>query len=123
MENSATALHLPSNDPTAIAVASAIKVGDVEELKRLLGQQPDLAQARVVDESGAARSLIHVAAVWPGHFPNGARTIAMLIAAGADANAPVGSPRVKHAETPLHWAASSNDVAVLDAFAGRRRRY
>lgn len=115
MESSAATLHLPSNDPTAIAVASAIRAGDIGELKRLLEQQPDLAKARIVDESGTARSLLHVAADWPGHFPNGARTVAMLVAAGADANAPVGSPQVKHAETPLHWAASSNDVAVLDA--------
>lgn len=31
--------------------------------------------------------------------------------AGADVNAPVTGP---HAETPLHWAASSDDVEVLD---------
>jgi uncharacterized protein len=38
--------------------------------------------------------------------------IAALIQAGADVNARfVGS----HNETPLHWAASSNDVAAVDA--------
>src|SRR5204863_9776316 len=35
-----------------------------------------------------------------------------LIAAGADVNAQLIGP---HNETPLHWAASSDDVAVLDA--------
>jgi ankyrin repeat protein len=55
---------------------------------------------------------LHVATDWPGHFPNSAGTIAALIAAGADVNTPfVGS----HKETPLHWAASSDDVAALDA--------
>lgn len=36
----------------------------------------------------------------------------MLIAAGAEVNAQFTDP---HTETPLHWAASSDDVAVLDA--------
>jgi uncharacterized protein len=53
-----------------------------------------------------------VATDWPGHFPNGAATVALLVAAGVDVNARFRGP---HAETPLHWAASSNDVDVLDA--------
>jgi ankyrin repeat protein len=45
------------------------------------------------------------------HFPNNTQSVAALIAAGADVNAAfMGS----HAETPLHWAASTDDVAVLD---------
>lgn len=36
----------------------------------------------------------------------------MLVEAGADVNARFRGP---HEETPLHWAASSHDVAVLDA--------
>jgi ankyrin repeat protein len=38
--------------------------------------------------------------------------VAVLVAAGADVNARFAGP---HRETPLHWAASSNDVDVLDA--------
>jgi ankyrin repeat protein len=49
---------------------------------------------------------------WPGHFPNGAATVATLIAYGADVNARCTG---QHAEAPLHWAASSDDVSVLDA--------
>ena len=45
-------------------------------------------------------------------FPRGAETVAVLLAAEADVNARFRGP---HQETPLHWAASSNDVAVLDA--------
>jgi ankyrin repeat protein len=37
----------------------------------------------------------------------------MLIQAGADPNAPVEGSW--HSETPLHWAASSDDVEALDA--------
>ena len=58
------------------------------------------------------RSLLHVATDWPGHFPNGAATVAALVEAGADVNARFSGP---HTETPLHWAASSDDVDVLDA--------
>jgi hypothetical protein len=59
-----------------------------------------------------SRALLHVATDWPGHFPNVAATIAALVEAGADVNARFRGP---HAETPLHWAASSNDVEALDA--------
>jgi ankyrin repeat protein len=41
-----------------------------------------------------------------------AATVAALVEAGADVNARFTGP---HTETPLHWAASSGDVAVLDA--------
>lgn len=59
-----------------------------------------------------SRSLLHVATDWPGHFPNIAETIAVLVAAGADVNARFRGP---HEETPLHWSASSDDVEALDA--------
>jgi ankyrin repeat protein len=38
--------------------------------------------------------------------------VAALVAAGADVHARFTGP---HTETPLHWAASSDDVGVLDA--------
>jgi len=109
-------LNIPADDRIAVAIAAAIHGGDVEALQQLLRDKPELAKARIVDHRGVARTLLHIAADWPGHFPNGAQTVAILVAAGADVNAPVihanptGSP-----ETPLHWAASSDDVAVLDA--------
>jgi ankyrin repeat protein len=57
---------------------------------------------------------------WPGHFPNGPSTVATLIAAGADVNAGVIHPSPNASpETPLHWAASSDDVDVLDALLDR----
>jgi ankyrin repeat protein len=105
-------LNIAADDSQAIAVVAAIRSGDLAGLKRLLGENPDLATARIVDACGAARTLLHIAADWPGHFPNGAATVALLIAAGAEVTAPMIGP---HSETPLHWAASSDDVAVLDA--------
>jgi ankyrin repeat protein len=59
-----------------------------------------------------SRTLLHVVTDWPGHYPNGPQTVAALVAAGADVNGRFAGP---HTETPLHWAASSDDVPVLDA--------
>jgi len=59
-----------------------------------------------------SRTRLHVVTDWPGHFPRGATSVAVLVEAGADVNARFRGP---HGETPLHWAASSDDVAVLDA--------
>jgi uncharacterized protein len=102
---------LRTDDPLAIEVTQAIRNGNVLLLKRLLDDNPELAMSRIGKE-GKGRSLLHIAADWPGHFPNGKEVVEVLVAAGADVNAPGDEP---HPETPLHWAASSDDVAVLDA--------
>jgi ankyrin repeat protein len=104
-------LDIPADASLAVAVTEAIQKGDVLALKRLLDENPGLATARFVDNRGTSRSLLHVATDWPGHFPNGPMTVAALIAAGADINARIIGP---HTETPLHWAASCDDVPVLD---------
>ncbi len=107
---------LSESDPQAIALTTAIKRGETAALQALLTTNPSLATVRIVDATGAARTVLHLAADWPGHVPHGAAVVTLLAAAGADLNAPMvhgrhgGSP-----ETALHWAASSDDVAVLDA--------
>lgn len=98
---------MPPDDVAAQAV-DAIHSGDIETLSRLLDDHQDLATARVDGQ----RTLLHIATDWPGHFPRGAETVAVLAAHGADVNAPFLG---RHSETPLHWAASSDDVEVLDA--------
>jgi len=55
---------------------------------------------------------LHVLTDWSRHFPNGRAVVATLVAAGADVDAAFGGA---HAERRLHWAASSDDVEVLDA--------
>jgi len=102
---------LSTEDPTAVAAVAAIHAGDVAGLAALLREHPTLAEV-ALGEPGMSRSLLHVATDWPGHYPNGADTVRALVAAGADVNARFTGP---HTETPLHWAASSDDVAVLDA--------
>jgi ankyrin repeat protein len=109
-------LNLPQNDPQAIAVKKAIETGDVDGLNGLLRENPALARARIGCKNLATgeggRTLMHIVTDWPGHFPNGPAIVAALVAAGADVNGHAIGP---HEETPLHWAASSDDVAVLDA--------
>jgi hypothetical protein len=105
---------LRSGESLAIAVVDVIRIGDVQTLKRLLSENAGLATARLVDDDteGSSRTLLHVATDWPGHFPNCAAIVAVLVEAGADVNARFHG---SHGETPLHWAASSDDVEALDA--------
>jgi uncharacterized protein len=109
-------LNIHAGDSQAVAVIAAIHTGNLEELGRLLENNPGLATAMIVDSQGVSRTLLHIATDWPGHFPNGPKTIAALVAAGADVNARCIDPsRPTIQETPLHWAASSDDAAALDA--------
>jgi len=106
-------LEISADDDRAVALVEAIQSGDLEALREQLDRDPDLARARIVDRRGVSRTPLHIAADWPGHFPDAPRTVAMLVAAGADVDAAVlGSPSP---ETALHWSASSDDVATLDA--------
>lgn len=104
------ARSLSRDDPLAVALVTAVKRGDLESLRRLLGAESELARARIVNAKGGSSTLLHAAADWPGYFPNGPAVVRDLLAAGADPNARVEGSW--HAETPLHWAASSDDVDV-----------
>jgi ankyrin repeat protein len=108
-------LSIAADDPLAESAISAIHEGNIAKLEQLLHDYPDLASATILDRRGTGRTLLHVVADWPGHFPNGPRSVAALIAAGADANAPVLAADRSFAERPLHWAASSDDVGLIDA--------
>jgi uncharacterized protein len=108
--------NIPFDSPPAVAIVAAIHRGDVAAVEQQLRAQPTLATSRIVDEKGVSRTLLLVVADWPGHLPNGAALVAALVSAGADVNARVTEPDPERPhETALHWAASSDDVAVLDA--------
>ena len=111
-----TSFTLPMHDPQAIALIAAIRSGDLAALAQQLRDQAGLATARLVDEHGVARTLLHVVADWPGHLVQGRALVDILVAAGADVNAHLICANIAAApETALHWAASGDDVAVLDA--------
>lgn len=97
-----------TNDP-AEALAAAIHAGDVVALRQLLVRLPDLASVPLGGRF-ATRTALDVVADWPGYFPNGPEVVRILVDAGADPD--VHNPG---GETPLHWAASSDDVDVAEA--------
>ena len=99
---------MDSQDPVALAAVHAIRTGDTTSLADLLGEHPGLA----CEQIHGTRTPLHVAADWPGYFPAGPATVRLLIEAGADPNADTGGDSP---ETPLHWAASSDDADVADA--------
>jgi ankyrin repeat protein len=106
-------LRLSEDDPTVRALIDAIHAGDVSAVRNALAKNPSLAAARFVDEKGGSSTALHAATDWPGFLPNAPQIVAMLIEAGADPNAAIGGSW--HAETPLHWAASSDDAEVAKA--------
>lgn len=101
------------DEPLAAELTAALKQGDVERLSRLLAAEPGLARSVVVDAKGGGRTVLHLFADWPGHCPNAAPIVRALAAAGADLDAPAVG--MWHREAPLHWAASNDDVALIDA--------
>jgi ankyrin repeat protein len=104
---------LRSDDPLAIELATALKQGDAERLSRLLAAKPDLAACVVRDEKGGGRTPLHLFADWPGQIPNAVVIVQVLKHHGADLDA--AAIDMWHHETPLHWAASNDDVTLIDA--------
>jgi ankyrin repeat protein len=102
-------MNLAPTDPLAVRLTGAVHSGALAELARLLDEQPELTKARIAGRRGGWRTPLHVATDWPGYFPNGPAVVRLLIEAGADPSAPSADGP---SETPLHWAASSDDVEV-----------
>jgi uncharacterized protein len=102
---------IPAPDGAATLVA-AIHTGDLAAIEKLLEEKPGLVSAQLGGQQ-ATRTPLHVVADWPGFFPNGPRIVRLLIGAGADPNGRIAGQRYE--ETPLHWAASSDDVEVASA--------
>jgi hypothetical protein len=92
-------------------LVDAVHRGDVASLEGLLTSDASLASSRLGGRHGT-RTPLHVVTDWPGYWPNGPQIVRILLAAGADPNARDPTPG---AETPLHWAASSDDADVARA--------
>ena len=114
------ALRVDKNDQAAMQITTAIQTGETARVKVLLEQHPDIATAIINDEKRAGRTLLHIATDWPGHFPNVGVTITVLAQAGADPNAGLYDSPIDACETPLHWAASSDDVEAVNALLDNR---
>ena len=99
---------LSASDRVASDLLRVIKRGDAEALTRMLGADPGLASCWI----NGVTPLHHFADA-PGRRPNAAAVVSALAAAGADLDAHARD--MWHHETPLHWAASNDDVRLIDA--------
>jgi uncharacterized protein len=79
----------------------------------LLAEHPWLARALIQGEDGGPIAPLHIFADAPGHRPRAVEIVAALAQAGA----PLDDHAIGtwHEETALHWAASNDDVELIDA--------
>ena len=102
---------MAADHETAAALVGAIHSGEIEAVERIVSDNPELAGGPLGGPF-KTRTALHVVTDWPGYFLNGPKIVSVLIAAGADPNYRDSEPG---SETPLHWAASSDDVDVAAA--------
>jgi hypothetical protein len=118
MTDSTTPPTWPSDAATAADLRAAVHGGEIDVVRRLLSDDPELARARFSSRGGSSTAL-HFVTDWPGYFPNGPDIVRVIISAGADPNALTtsGGSAVPGpgSETPLHYAASTDDVDVAAA--------
>jgi ankyrin repeat protein len=104
------AVSTPERD-RAVELVFAIRAGDIDAVRSLISEVPELSR-NPLGGPFKSRTALHVVADWPGYWPNGPEIVRLLVAAGANPNFRTPEPR---SETPLHWAASSDDVDVAAA--------
>jgi uncharacterized protein len=91
-----------------VEFAAALKRGDAQQVAAFLADDPSLATTVI-----NSRRPLHLYADAPGHRPNAAAIVRALIQAGADVDA--HALDTWHHETALHWAASNDDIELIDA--------
>jgi uncharacterized protein len=104
--------RLSAGSNLAIGLEEALEHGEVTALSRLLEENPGVSSALIIDSNGDVGRLLHLYANAPGHRPNPGQIVGALVRDGADIDAPVIG--TGHRETALHWAASNDDVELID---------
>lgn len=100
--------------------ADAVKNADLEQLQSLLQQYPYLINARAPENRPEYRkgaSLLHILSAPPGHIRNRTQIAEFLIRKGSDVNSRLQYSR---GDTPLHWAARSDDIELIEVFLKHR---
>jgi uncharacterized protein len=119
MSEQETGQQIPDDDQIAVELRLAVHAGDVEAIQWLLHSHPALATARLGSKDTGTATPLHLVTDWPGYFPNGPQIARLLIHAGADPNALTTGRGAETSgpgdETPLHYAASSDDADVAEA--------
>ena len=88
--------------------ATAVNRGDVDRVREFLAADRTLATSLI-----NSRWPLHLFADAPGHRPNAVPMVTALVEAGAELDAQAVD--MWHEETGLHWAASNDDVELIDA--------
>lgn len=104
--------YLSISEELAIALVVALKAGDLDSTKALFLEESSLVNVRLVGPDGSRESWktpLHVVTDWPGFFDNAPEMAKLVIDSGGDPNVDNGGSMP---ETPLHYAASSDDVEV-----------
>ena len=119
MSEQETGQWIPGDDQVAAGLRLAVHAGDAAAVRRLLRGHPALAMARLGSKDSGTATPLHLVTDWPGYFPNGPQVVRLLLGAGADPNALTAGRGAETSgpgdETPLHYAASSDDADVAEA--------
>ena len=98
----------------AIEFATALLRGNADRVRELIADDSSLATTVI-----NGYHPLHLFADAPGHRPNAAAIVAALGAAGADLDAEAVD--TWHQETALHWAASNDDVSLIDVLLAHNK--
>ena len=91
---------------------AAVESGDVHTLKKLIAEDPQLVNKTTADNP---RTLLHTLCDYPAHRPRSRESAEILIRSGADVNTRAKfEGKTDPGETPLHWAASSDDAEMIE---------
>ena len=91
---------------------TAVESGDIDTLQKLIAEDPQLVNKTTSDNPC---TLLHTLCDYPAHRPRSRESAEILIRSGANVNARAKfEGKTDPGETPLHWAASSDDAEMIE---------